>query len=452
MYIKFLPHSTGGGADAIDYLLGARDHKGAVRAGVEVLRGDPYLSGQLIDSLDTVHRYSSAVIAWERDDKPTRKQIEEAIEGFRRTAFAGLNPEQYNLCAVRHDDADGSVHIHIIVPLVELTSGLAMNVAPPGWEFWVGPLRNSLNYKYGWARPDDPRRSRNLQKPSSQAPSSAQDRKEKIVEALIELVRVEAVTTRADVVQALSRYGEITREGKDYVSVKEPGSPKALRFKGLLFVDGKLDAAALLAAAKRTDESETIPRDEPDRRAAAAEARVLRTRIAARAAFNRECYKPKPPKPRAVRRAAAKADEPTAPSEIVDVLPDSVILAAVEEEAAPAIAFATDRARAAVAREAQGAVDDLLAAARAAFDRTRDAVRRVSEEIQRAGRALAQALGAVDRLGEAVAAGQVVAASASIADPLARMRAALDRLPARAAPSLAETPPAKPPRPPGRRP
>ena len=66
MYIKFLPHSTGGGADAIDYLLGARDHKGAVRAGVEVLRGDPYLSGQLIDSLDTVHRYSSAVIAWEQ--------------------------------------------------------------------------------------------------------------------------------------------------------------------------------------------------------------------------------------------------------------------------------------------------------------------------------------------------------------------------------------------------
>ena len=37
MLIKFLRHSTGSGKDAINYLLGERDHRGEIRAGVDVL-------------------------------------------------------------------------------------------------------------------------------------------------------------------------------------------------------------------------------------------------------------------------------------------------------------------------------------------------------------------------------------------------------------------------------
>lgn len=40
MHIKFLEHGKGSAAHASAYLLDDLDHKGHVRAGIEVLRGD----------------------------------------------------------------------------------------------------------------------------------------------------------------------------------------------------------------------------------------------------------------------------------------------------------------------------------------------------------------------------------------------------------------------------
>lgn len=39
MRISFLNHSTGSGEKAITYILAKKDHKGVIRARVEVLRG-----------------------------------------------------------------------------------------------------------------------------------------------------------------------------------------------------------------------------------------------------------------------------------------------------------------------------------------------------------------------------------------------------------------------------
>ena len=71
VHIKFLAHSTGSGQKAVDYLLGELDHEGKVRDEVKVLRGDPALVARQIDSLSTVHRYTSAVIAWAPIDNPS---------------------------------------------------------------------------------------------------------------------------------------------------------------------------------------------------------------------------------------------------------------------------------------------------------------------------------------------------------------------------------------------
>ena len=40
------------------------DHKGRPRAGVDVLRRDPVLVRQVVNSLDFKHRTTAAVIAW----------------------------------------------------------------------------------------------------------------------------------------------------------------------------------------------------------------------------------------------------------------------------------------------------------------------------------------------------------------------------------------------------
>ena len=51
MHIKFLAHGTGSGGKAGAYLMGTHDHKGELRAGVEVLRGDPQLFASLAEPL-----------------------------------------------------------------------------------------------------------------------------------------------------------------------------------------------------------------------------------------------------------------------------------------------------------------------------------------------------------------------------------------------------------------
>ena len=84
MMIKFLGFGKGSGQRASTYLLSLKDHSVKVRAGVTVLRGDPGLVGQVADSLDFRHHYTSGVLAWAPDDKPTSDQIEKVLDSFKK--------------------------------------------------------------------------------------------------------------------------------------------------------------------------------------------------------------------------------------------------------------------------------------------------------------------------------------------------------------------------------
>ncbi len=71
MLVKFLPHGKGSAKAAVEYLVGERDAAGHEREGVEVLRGNPDMVAAVADSLDFERKYTSAVIAWALEDKPT---------------------------------------------------------------------------------------------------------------------------------------------------------------------------------------------------------------------------------------------------------------------------------------------------------------------------------------------------------------------------------------------
>ena len=111
MHIKFLARGTGSARAAADYLLGARDATGQLRAGVEILRGDPHQVAAVADALAFKHRYTSAVIAWAPDDSPTDAQIGAVLDAFEETAWAGLEPDRYAWAAVVHRERDGGVHV-----------------------------------------------------------------------------------------------------------------------------------------------------------------------------------------------------------------------------------------------------------------------------------------------------------------------------------------------------
>ena len=177
VHIKFLDHGKGSAAHASAYVLDKFDHLGNIRAGVDVLRGDATTFNAICDSSPHLWKYTSGVIAWSKEDSPTDEQIKEFLDEFEKHAFSGLEQSQYHLFAVLHTDDDGSKHIHVLAPRLDIQSGKSLNIAPPGHEKHFDSLRDYFNTKYQWSRPDDLLNSQTTQEPNHIAKLNAQAKK-----------------------------------------------------------------------------------------------------------------------------------------------------------------------------------------------------------------------------------------------------------------------------------
>ena len=112
MMIKFLARGTGSAA-AADYLTREpfpaheqdqdqdRDPEKNPEE-VKVLRGNPHQVADVADTLEFEHKYTSGVIAWAPEDKPSDAQIGRVVDEFEKTAWAGLEPDRYAWAAVQH--------------------------------------------------------------------------------------------------------------------------------------------------------------------------------------------------------------------------------------------------------------------------------------------------------------------------------------------------------------
>jgi hypothetical protein len=226
MHIKFTKHGSGSTVKAVRYLLQKQDSKGEVRKRIEILEGIPELFASTCDSLPYSRHYASAVLTWDSADFPTDSQIFETFQNFKEVALGGVNAP---VLAIRHDD-----HLHVLIGRVDLDSGKSFNPAPPGWQTRFDPLRDMLNYKYDWSRPDDPMRQRmtHLQLPEKMDRKNV---KQQISDWLEVFVDNGFVKNRDDVLTELKKMGEITRVGCDYVSIRLPDFEKPIRLKGRFF-------------------------------------------------------------------------------------------------------------------------------------------------------------------------------------------------------------------------
>ena len=256
MHIKFLDHGKGSPAKASAYLLDQYDHNGDLRAGVLVLKGDATTFNAICDSSPHLWKYTSGIIAWSKDDNPTDAQIQEVLDDFEKHAFAGLDPSQYHLFAVLHMDNDGSKHIHVLAPRIDIQSGKSLNIAPPGHESHFDALRDHFNLKNNWSRPDDLLLMKSVQLPNYVAKLNAQAKKTIDAESLQELTKkqfckfiddsilrlvtnpLSNVKTRSDIVLVIEKHKEVksVKQGRDYLTV-ELIDGKKHRLKGFLYHD-----------------------------------------------------------------------------------------------------------------------------------------------------------------------------------------------------------------------
>lgn len=310
MHIKFLANGTGDPHRAIEYLLASHDYKGQRRPEVRVLRGDPYQIADVADSLSFIHRYTSCIIAWAREDDPTLEEVDAVLDQFERVAFPGLSPDRVARTVIWHGD-----HAHIIMARVDLLTGKSFNVAPPPrWKGAFYPLRDYWNGTKGWARPQDMRRARFLAMPPLRpTPHLAKTVEEHIelgfalcdietalnvepesefliADWLIDLIHDHKILNHADVLAALNSEGKVLETKMNSLSYLIHGSQRPIKLVGRLFAQNfnvreVLDRAGI-------QEKLQAGRAEPDLKFAEVANQKMQAVIAYRTAYNQEHFNP----------------------------------------------------------------------------------------------------------------------------------------------------------------
>lgn len=318
MLVKIFKTGTGKGAGPVGYItnkLGLEfDELGKIRrdkAGNAityvrdpapvVVSGNTEITEKLIDSLDFKYKYTSGVISCAPENGfLSQKKEAELIASFEKTAFAGLERDQYSILWVRHVH-QGHHELHFVVPRVELESGKSLNIAPPGYKFLFGPWRSLWNEREGWANPDDPSRARVNKKPDFEVLitannlrsgiKAAENPREFIAEYLLAEIKRGAILNRSGIIKALTAGGlEISRQGSDYISIKVEAGAKAIRLRGAIY-DENFNSSRFSAETETNDDRADDALRERARKRIGELQEEFRKAVAKRTKYNRSYYK-----------------------------------------------------------------------------------------------------------------------------------------------------------------
>jgi len=312
VYLKLFPHGKGPGRGPVNYLL-RMDYPGRTEAPPVVLRGDPDVTRDLIDAQEREWKFSAGTLSWGPEDTVTPEQEQRLMEDLERTAFAGLEPDRYDILWVRHSHA-GHHELHFVIPRVELATGKALNAFPPGWQKDFDPLRDLHNWREGWARPDDPGRRRPIQPAHADLDYArrlrygleVKDHPRKIItDYLTAGLEAGLITCREDALTALREVGfEIPRQGDGYATVLDNATGKRMRLKGGIFDESWRLDQSLARADRQRPGGDGADRTERVAALAAELERVIRRR----AEYNGKRYRcPEPGREAAHHREPERA-------------------------------------------------------------------------------------------------------------------------------------------------
>jgi len=228
MIIKFFPHLKSGGnpRGSMDYLLRKNENE------VQVLQGNPRLSVDVAEGLYFKNQYTVGCLSFEEASIPDAHK-QEIMQKFEETFFAGLKPEQYNICWIEHTDK-GRLELNFFVPNVELESGKRLSVY---YDKSDRPLAENfkqvINQDYGLSDPDAPE-NRQITVSSRKIPKDKKVAQEAINGLLRGELEKGRIQTREDVLNCLTEAGfEIARVTLKNISIKTDG--QNLRLKGAIY-------------------------------------------------------------------------------------------------------------------------------------------------------------------------------------------------------------------------
>lgn len=233
---------------AIGYLLG-KDKDGKIRDPAPIVlnelttsEGSKDAVAFLIDSNKRQNKYTSGVISFRDNEKPTARQIQEVMKDFRKTFLPGLDENRAPVLWVLHRDK-GNVELHYLTAKQDAKTGKALNIAPPGKasQRLFEDFEKIQNDKLGFKQVVP-----SLLKAQFDTFEKG-TRKEKISAYLVSKVKNNEIQNRSDLLRHLQHdlKWKVSRIGEDYISVIPNGKDKPIRLKGPAFTS-KADYRELL--------------------------------------------------------------------------------------------------------------------------------------------------------------------------------------------------------------
>jgi len=236
MIVKFFTNGTGGSKGVFDYLLKDKEQPDGKRFDAEVLRGDIDNQALLIDSLNFKQKYTSGCLSFtETADEVTTEQKNALMDGFEQTIRAGLDVDRVSVSWIEHRDK-GRLELNFVFANVDLEYGRAFQPYVHSVDKRrVNAWKDMQNIEHGFTDPNDPAKKR-LMAQRDNLPRDVKDARQAITDGLQALVIEGVITSRDDVIQALTDGGfEIARETDKAISIKNPAGKRNIRLTGGLY-------------------------------------------------------------------------------------------------------------------------------------------------------------------------------------------------------------------------
>lgn len=240
MIVRIFKSGVSKGESVVKYLLGNKDHTGKERAvKPEILEGNQ-TTIDVINSIQRKYKYISGCISFRDSEKPTKSQLYEIIDDFKKTFCPALSGENYSSLFVLHQDKKYT-EVHFVFANQELKSNRRFNIHPPGqknMQFFESFVKVT-NQKFGYAQviPDPLKIAFTDFERKTPEGRKNKSNKRWIQQSITKAIHKGDIKNRDDLCKHLDENLGITvtRKGKDYLSVKLPGALKAKRLRGALY-------------------------------------------------------------------------------------------------------------------------------------------------------------------------------------------------------------------------
>ncbi|MCQ2691281.1 relaxase/mobilization nuclease domain-containing protein [Helicobacter pylori] len=234
MLVKFWGINQGGGDGdgSVNYLLNERVEQGTAK----VLKGDANLTKSLLLSLTQKHKACVGCLSFEEPNINESLKYE-LMESFENALLTESMQNRYNILWVEHTDK-GRLELNFVIPKIDLERQKAFNPYYHKVDLKrIDTWKDCINLKHNFTNPKDLEKQHNIQQHQTKNPQNKEllATYEKL-DKLIQDNLGKLFNSREDIINFLkANQCEVTRQGKDYISVKLPNEPKTKRLKGFYY-------------------------------------------------------------------------------------------------------------------------------------------------------------------------------------------------------------------------